>query len=101
MADKTLAEQHRAITTELFELWDSDQDMKVGKILRALSGSTGYRPDIDALNIRMVQVELENARLLKALRESLNLQFKGVGDAAIELAIKLTLEGHYEKKEQT
>lgn len=42
----------RKIAAEAFSYWDRDQDMKVGKILRALSGELpGYRADIDKINI--------------------------------------------------
>lgn len=40
----------KRIAIEAFTAWDSDKDMRVGKILRALSGEMpGYRADIDAL----------------------------------------------------
>jgi hypothetical protein len=43
----------RKIAAEAFDYWDSDQDMKVGKILRALAGELpGYRADIDKINTR-------------------------------------------------
>jgi hypothetical protein len=36
------------LADEMFEEWDRDNDMRVGKMLRALSGNLpGYRADID------------------------------------------------------
>ena len=38
------------IASEAFNYWDADEDHKVGKILRALSGGLpGYRSDIDQI----------------------------------------------------
>lgn len=43
-------ERLQAIALDAFKYWDSDHNMKVGKILRALAGEMpGYRSDIDAL----------------------------------------------------
>lgn len=44
----TLSELTR-IVTEIYREWDSDNDSRVGKMLAALAGATGYRADIDAL----------------------------------------------------
>lgn len=40
------------IADEAFEAWDKDNDMRCGKMLRALSDPKlkGYRPDIDAIH---------------------------------------------------
>lgn len=40
----------KSIALDAYKAWDSDQDMRVGKILRALSGGMpNYRADIDSL----------------------------------------------------
>jgi protein involved in temperature-dependent protein secretion len=45
-----LLKSTRNIAKEAFGAWDSDNDMRVGKILNALSGGIpGYRSDIDEI----------------------------------------------------
>lgn len=45
-----IAALFKKIMNDTFDLWDSDQDMKVGKRLRALSGGLkGYDPEITRL----------------------------------------------------
>ncbi|MCK9558190.1 MAG: hypothetical protein M0R50_09150 [Candidatus Cloacimonetes bacterium] len=47
---RKLLKSVKYIATEAFCFWDNDQDMKVGKILKALSGELpGYRVDIDKI----------------------------------------------------
>src|SRR3954469_19499076 len=48
-----------ALAGVAFDYWDSDQDSKVGKILRYLSDPklSGYRPDIDAIHAAIVRAE--------------------------------------------
>lgn len=46
----TEIESLKRIALDAFKAWDSDQDMRVGKILRALAGEMpNYRADIDSL----------------------------------------------------
>jgi hypothetical protein len=48
--EKRLLQSVKSIAAEAFGYWDDDQDMKVGKILKALSGDLpGYRADIDEI----------------------------------------------------
>jgi hypothetical protein len=50
-----LLKSARDLAKEAFDAWDSDQDMKVGKILRALSGELpGYRADTDLINAAII-----------------------------------------------
>jgi hypothetical protein len=45
-----MAQKITKIAQEMFDHWDSDNDMKVGKMLKALSGNlVGYRQDIDGI----------------------------------------------------
>lgn len=46
----TIAERVNALANELYNEWDHDNDMRVGKLLMALLGEIpGYRNDIDEL----------------------------------------------------
>lgn len=46
-----------AIARGIQNYWDADQDHKVGKNLKALGGSLGYRPDVDALHAAIARIE--------------------------------------------
>lgn len=39
----------REVAHDAFLAWDSDNDSRAGKLLAALDGSTGIRPDLDAV----------------------------------------------------
>lgn len=45
------------IAEQAHDYWDADQDAKVGKILKALGGWAGYRPDVDALHAAIARIE--------------------------------------------
>lgn len=46
------------IAGEIRSYWDADQDMKVGKIVIALSGRLiGYRSDVDAIHAAIARIE--------------------------------------------
>jgi hypothetical protein len=48
----------QTIAEETREHWDKDRDMKVGKILIALSGAVKhYRPDIDKIHDALAKLE--------------------------------------------
>lgn len=48
----------KLIAEEAREHWDKDRDMKVGKILIALSGAVKYyRPDIDKIHEALAKVQ--------------------------------------------
>jgi protein involved in temperature-dependent protein secretion len=47
-----------SVAGEAFDAWDSDNDMRVGKILNALSGGIpGYRSDIDEIVEAVLQID--------------------------------------------
>jgi hypothetical protein len=48
---ESLLKSVQSIAAEALRHWDNDEDMKVGKMLRALSGKLpGYRIDTDIIN---------------------------------------------------
>jgi hypothetical protein len=48
----------KKIVDDAYEAWDSDNDVRVGKILRALAGFLpGYRQDVDRLHERILDAE--------------------------------------------
>lgn len=50
----SLSEQLDQILRVMFDAWDSDQDHRVGKMIKALAGlSPGYRPDIDQFRAQL------------------------------------------------
>lgn len=54
----------KQIALDAYKAWDSDLDSRVGKILGALAGKTGYRNDIDSL---LAEREESNSREVNAL----------------------------------
>lgn len=57
MADKTPHQMLTSIAHEAYKAWDSDQDSRVGKILRALadpSFAQQYRADIESLHAALI-----------------------------------------------
>jgi len=72
-AQSPLLDQLTRIACETYKLWDSDQDMKVGKSLGALGGTTKYRADIDTLRAALGTIErdLADARAKLAAVECL------------------------------
>lgn len=92
-----LAEQFRLLANDAFELWDNDKDMKVGKLLRAMTGLNGYRPDVDGFRADLVRVDLENERLRAALRHMLKKRIPEATNEVIEFSIQQCAEGLFDE----
>ena len=53
------SERMKELTEEAFQRWDADEDMKLGKLLKAMSGHLpGYLPDIDEFHTALAEEKL-------------------------------------------
>ncbi len=50
-------EKAQQIAREAYTHWDADRDSKVGKLLAALGGTRGIRPDFDTLTDALARGE--------------------------------------------